>query len=593
MSTQVAGTSNQIGAVSIQVEGVGRGIEGVSSQVEVVSNEAKAISANIGAGHNKTLLNSLPRAKLASSTSARSNRPAACFKGTRTGILGDVERWITNPDPSIPRCFWLSGIAGIGKTTVACSVVELAQSLGILGADFFFSRLGEEELRNPAFVFPTIAYQLALMDPEFARVIASALEAHPDAGHASLKKQLDILIVDPLKKLDRDPNRIVVLVLDAFDECEARGAKEILQLLVAALPLLPFFLKIFITSRPEEHIRSVLLPSTNLRITALHDIETSIVKEDIKVYLRARLRGLPKELGRPRLGEDWVTEAEIELLAEAAGALFIYAETSLRFLEEARNLRKQFTLLLALVKSLPSAAIPPEHLKAFFYLDQLYTQVLLGVIAPTNEAEITVLFQAVVGTIVLLRDPLPLPALERLAQLDEGDAIDFLDCLHSVILPPGPPDYLPRIYHPSFPDFLRSRERCPDDRLWIDTEKHEARLTLRCLEIMNTSLHKNMLGTFDTAVLNGDVEDLGRKLNDIFPPELRYACLYWASHLATLFNRHHQHLQQALSTFVSQFLLPWLESMSWMGQTRAAVECLETAMSWLVSCFDVIALYSG
>lgn len=581
VSDEVGGVSGQVRGVSSQVAGVSTKVEAVSTQVELVSTQAQAITTNVDVVLTNSLLEALPRSKRASSTCARPDRPAGCFQGTRTGLLDDIREWVTNPDPSIPKCFWLSGIAGIGKTTVAYSVAELARNLGILDADFFFSRLGEDELRDPALVFTTLAYQLALMDPEFSRVITAALQRNPDAGFASLKKQLDTLIIKPLSELERTPDRIVVLVLDAFDECESRGAKEILQLLVSALPFLPFFLKIFITSRPEPHIRSVLVPSNNLQMTALHDIEAFVVKEDIEMYLTARLRGLPKELGLDGIGENWITAEEIKTLADAAGTFFIHAATSIRFLSEALSLRKRLKVLLQIIVSSQSS-LPPGHLKVFYYLDQLYKQILLGIIAPTNEDEVTALFQPVVGSIVLLRDPLPLDALERLVNLDDGDANDLLARLHSVILPPAPPDYCPRIYHPSFPDFLRNRDRCADDRLWIQTETHESRLALRCLEIMNVLLHKNMLGNFDALLLNSEVENLEVKIREAFPAELRYACLYWHSHLETLPYPEDRAIQEALALFASRALLPWLESMSWLHRTREAVHALEATNTWVV-----------
>lgn len=481
-------------------------------------------------------------------------------------------------DPKLPKCFWLKGLAGIGKSTIAYSIAKLARSRGLLAVDFFFSRLGDKELRDPTLVFPTLAYQLALLDPEFSRVITTALETHPNAGYSSLKNQLDQLIIEPLSKVKPDPKRIVVLILDAFDECEAKGAKEILQLLVAALPFLPFFFKIFITSRPEQHIRSVLVPSNNLQITTLHDIEDSIVKEDIERYLRARLRALPEELGRDDLDEDWITEAQIKLLAEAAGTLFIHAATALRFLMDILGPRKQLKLLLEFIQS------PRQAHKAqpFASLDELYLQILRGIISQMTGGAVAQLFRTVVGSIVLLRDPLPVRALERLANLDEDDATELLKNLHSIILPPGPPDYCPRIYHPSFPDFLLDHSRCPDDKLWIDAGVHEARLALRCLETMNELLHKNILGVFDTCLLNSEVENLDARVEENCLPELRYACLQWASHLAVVPLPVNDQIRGALEIFTSRSLLPWLELLSWMGQTRSAIPSLEAANAWAV-----------
>lgn len=530
-------------------------------------------------------LEALPRAKYASFDCERPDKPSACFQGTRTSILKLITDWITDPDPAAARFFWLNGIAGVGKTTVACTVAKLMQDLGLLGGQFCFSRRGEAELRNPALVFPTIAYQLARFDPEFGRRITAALETDPDAPYAALKEQLDRLIVKPLAGLERDPKRVVVLIFDAFDECESRGAKEILQLLVAAIPSLPFFLKVLVTGRPENHIRSVLVPAANapgskLHITALHDIEASIVKGDILLYLRDRLKRLPEELGQD-LPPGWVTDAEIELLAEKAGNLFIHAATALRFLSKAWDLREQLDILLALIIS---PHHPSDSAQPFAELDQLYMQILLGLIPPGSGPQIPSRLRLVLGSIVLLRDPLPVAALERLIGVDPGKIVNSLNHLHSVVLTPPPPDDCPRVYHPSFPDFLQDPSRCTSDQIRIDTGEHERRMALHCLKLLNAKLHKGMLGDLDPTLLNSEVEDLDTKVKNAFPPELQYACRYWASHLANI-SLTDAELTAALAIFASRSLLPWLEAMSWLGDSGLAIRCLEDANSWQVRCY--------
>lgn len=226
-------------------------------------------------------LESLPRAKYAGYDCERPDRPTNCLEGTRVALLDTLTEWLTDLRAEVARLFWLKGIAGVGKTTVARTIAEVARIEGLLGGHFFFNRRGEAELRNPALFFPTIAYQLARFDSEFCQRITASLEADPEAPYATLRQQLDRLIIKPLSGIQRDPERIVMLVFDAFDECEARGAKEILQLLVAAIPALPFLLKILITSRPEPHIHSALDSPTSVHVATLHDIESSIVKNDI------------------------------------------------------------------------------------------------------------------------------------------------------------------------------------------------------------------------------------------------------------------------------------------------------------------------
>lgn len=524
------------------------------------------------------LLAMLPQAKYARFDCERPDRPAGCLKGTRTGIIKDTILWIIDPASDAKRFFWLKGLAGTGKTTIAHTIAKLAQSLGILGASFFFSRRGEAELRNPALVFPTIAHQLALLDPTFCNLITAALKADPQAPSTSLGQQLDRLIIKPLSQLKPDLDRVAVIVFDAFDECENVGARTVLQALVNAIPSFPFFLKIFVTSRPESHIRSVLIPSNkNLQITALHEIQASVVQQDILRYLRDGIRKLPSKKGLT-LPVDWITEVEIELLARAAGELFIYAATMLRALEEAYSLRRQLDVLLRL-----ATAPHGEHERSnpFVYLDRLYTEVLRGPITPSNEAQALELLQLLLGTIVLLRDPIPVDALERLTGMGNGEALDTLSSLYSVILPPAPPDNCPRTYHPSFSDFLQNPKRCTDAGLYIDTSKHETRMANRCLTLLNAHLHKGIIGELDPLLLNSEVRGLKERVGRAFPPELQYACRHWAHHLAKV-PHGNADVNEALDKFVSETMLPWMESISWLEYAIPGVKCLEIARFWAV-----------
>lgn len=483
--------------------------------------------------------------------------------------------WAVNPDQATPRFFWLDGIAGIGKTTVACTIANLLQNSGLLGAQFCFSRLGKAELRDPALVFPTIAYQLARFDPEFSSRITKALVEDPQAPFRALKQQLQCLIVNPLSKLERDPKRIVILVLDAFDECETRGAKEILQLLVATMPNLPFFLKIFVTSRPEKHIRSVLIPSDRIQITAVHDISVSVARSDILLYLKHQRQRIAEENGLPA---DWIKDIEIELLADAAGILFVYVTTAMKFLSNAFNPTRELKVLLPIISS---SNLHTTTAKPFLKLDELYEQILCDLLSEENADSRAEQLRLVLGSITLLRDPLPVAALERLVSCEPGEVSGVLNHLFSVVLTPPPPGNCPQAHHPSFPDFLRDHTRCTDDRLWINSEEHEGRMALRCLELLNTSLHKEMLGSLDPASLNSEVDDLKAKVDTAVVHEAQYACRHWPSHLQNTSHTNTK-VKTALSTFASSTILPWIEGMSWLGELDLAIKGLQAAKTWEV-----------
>jgi NACHT domain len=275
---------------------------------------------------------SLPRADYASHDSGRKDAPLSCLQGTRVSILDEVTSWLESGDGERPPVYWLNGLAGIGKSTIAKTIADRAQERKMLGASFFFYR-NDGPLRDPQLVFPTIAFQLAHSDDSFKKVILDAVQEDMTVGHKKLLPQLQGLILNPLLRID--PNRSpVFIILDALDECDEGGAIEILRLLFLLVTRIPF-LRILITSRPEPHISSVFDEALNHTKTVLHDIETSVIQQDIRFYLNTELTKIPHKL-RLHLDANWASEGEINVLVEKSGKLFIYAATSIRFIGDSR-----------------------------------------------------------------------------------------------------------------------------------------------------------------------------------------------------------------------------------------------------------------
>ena len=61
-----------------------------------------------------------------------------CFPGTRESILKDLMLWARSPQDQ--NVFWLNGLAGTGKSTIAQSFSEAVAEEGFLGASFFCSQ---------------------------------------------------------------------------------------------------------------------------------------------------------------------------------------------------------------------------------------------------------------------------------------------------------------------------------------------------------------------------------------------------------------------------------------------------------------------
>ena len=110
-------------------------------------------------------------------------------------MLNKIEHCIE--DLEKPPIFWLNGLAGTGKSTIAQTFAERTFANGRLGASFFCSR-GFEDRSNLQFIFPTLAFQLAQKYPGFRSSLIPLLRSNPDVVHESLQEQMRKFLVDPL-----------------------------------------------------------------------------------------------------------------------------------------------------------------------------------------------------------------------------------------------------------------------------------------------------------------------------------------------------------------------------------------------------------
>src|SRR5947207_2633710 len=199
-------------------------------------------------------LDRLPYAVEAPFNSYTKQHSPSCLPNTRVELLREIYDWADKEDE---HCiFWLNGLAGTGKSTIARTVARRYFERKHLGASFFFSRGGGDVGHAGKFV-TSIAVQLASSVPTIYRFICDAITEHSDIASRSLRDQWQLLVLDPLSKLDGNGCRAsYVLVVDALDECDDdNDIWIILQLLAEARSLERVWLRVFLTSRPEISIR--------------------------------------------------------------------------------------------------------------------------------------------------------------------------------------------------------------------------------------------------------------------------------------------------------------------------------------------------
>ena len=489
-----------------------------------------------------------------------------CLKGTRGAVLNTIELWARDFD----KCsvYWLNGLAGTGKSTIARTIAERLFADGQLGASFFCSR-DFEDRRNLQLIFPTLAIQLARKYAEFRSILVPLIQSDPEVAYESLYNQMERLVVQPLNESDIS----TVIVIDALDECEdedsASAILSVLGRLVSVVPKVKFFL----TGRPEPRISMGFRLPLLAKITdvfVLHEVEPDQVGSDVRLFFNSSFLELA---GRRDGLDNWPTEEQLDRLCGRAAGLFVYAAATVKFIDDnKRSPRKQLKILLQ------SQKIGDHEGRT---LDSLYTSILQEAFGDTKP-EYDDMVRSVLSVVVLAVNPLSPSAIATLLGFDADDVSPLLSSVNSLLILNRDINRPVRPFHKSFPDFIINPARCTDQRFHISPLDHHLKLLVASLNLMNRVLEKNMCNLPD-AVANSDVSDLKERTEEYVNPALRYACVTWHTHLinADTVPAHAPVITPTLRRFLETKFLFWLEVLSVLGAVRSAVEALQVAEDWL------------
>ena len=517
----------------------------------------------------------------------RSGNRQGCLKGTRKGVLQEIESWLMGEGGQ--HVFWLNGLAGTGKSTIAQTFAETAFADGRLGASFFCSR-DFEGRSNLQTIFSTIAFQLAYQYPLFREELLQVLKARPDAGRESLCLQMENLIVGPLKATCIP----TLIIIDALDECkDEEPASAILSILSRYMDQIPS-VKFFITGRPEPRIRSgfrlrSLLPVTE--VFKLHEVKPETVNNDIKLFFKTQFTDLTENRSDCDPMGDWPSSSDIEILCKKAAGFFIYASTVVKFVASTIHPPAE---RLAIITSLPQHTVDEGKSG----IDQLYMQVLEHAFhnVCVDDTQLYSCLRSVLGTVMLIFNPLSIKGLSELLKRHHTSPyiLSTMRSLHSLLLVPDSMDDPVLTFHRSFPDFLTNPNRCEDGRFFVDPIAHHTDILLSCLNLMQERLEKNICRLDDHAIL-GEVKDLSGHCKDYIGDALGYACCFWTKHLVKIPSGSPdvKEVQKAIDNFFKTHLLFWIEALGLMENLDVGVYALNDVQQWymLVSC--TYNIYSG
>lgn len=487
------------------------------------------------------------------------------MKDTRVKILADLERWAS--DDASSRVCWLSGLAGVGKSSIALTFSERLDNKLKLGGSCFCHHSSDARL-----IVPSLAHMLARISPPIRSEICQVLQNNPDVVSDSLSEQFRSLVVLPVQRVFPNPAKTYqIVVIDAIDECSDQSIVESLIGVILACALdLP--LKFFIASRPEPRIRKAFrnnaTPSSNIKVfdeIHLHEATKDDVRNDIQTYLQRSLSDIAVNDGVSQHPSDWPPENEFQELLKHCEDLFIYAATAVRYIgAENGDYRERLTNM---TRNGSAFATKPNDT-----INSLYQHIMDRAFSNVEVSERSRRIDVLAAVVCLQQSSLTMDAIASLLALDWRDVQFALLPLYSVINVTG--DGQIGVFHSSFRDFLVNPVR--RGGTWVDASEAHRKLTVGCLECLHKSLRRNICKLPDGPIASEphEIKNVG-SISEV----LRYSCLHWASHLSLAGKplAESTKVPALLSKFAERCLLFWFECLSAMGELESGLKSLNIA----------------
>jgi hypothetical protein len=183
-------------------------------------------------------------------------------------------------------------------------------------------------------------------------------------------------------------------------------------------------------------------------------------------------------------------------------------------------------------------------------------------------------FQMVIGTIVLLAEPLSVSSLASLLDIEEFVIERRLSTLHSVLDVPDSAETPVRICHLSLRDFLIDSNKRDTNPFWIDEDLTHEMIATRCLTLLSShdNLKEDICDLKDPGSARADVPS--SIVDEHLPSDVRYACLHWVYHTeqskASINDTHQVYI------FLKCHFLHWLEALSLLGKISESIHLIRS-----------------
>jgi hypothetical protein len=485
------------------------------------------------------------------------DRDLRCMEGTRQDLLDRIMDWSTCKlgQNHKSNAYWIYGLPGIGKTSLAHSIcASLHAQKRLAGA--FFCRRDDPELSEHRNILPTLIYKFAINFPPFRRIVAERFRNDSNLTPKSMPYSLFLAF---LGDLSCRPEHAFVFVIDALDECgDSRSRPDILKVLTDAAAQAPW-LKVIITSRPEADIHKFFNAPTQSAY-ARYDLATDEhASDDLRTFARYEFDVVAETWGL----STWPETSLFDRTVAHAKGLFIFIKTVVLSLENCKDPTKAL-----------EAALQDSDGTGLNSLYGLYSRILKARVAP-GDAE----FQRVVGVLLTtapnqsLRDE----AIAELAGVDPKLVRKWMNDLSSLLYRDDGANGGIRVRHLSISDFFVS------DRYdyQVNLQDAQVQIAIASLQTMVQQLHFNICGLEDSRLANEDMPYLRSRIKENISDALQYSSLHWSNHLCSTLDDGNLAVWGILEEFVKGlYPLFWVEVLSIMGRVPIGVPSLRRVISW-------------
>ncbi|KAG6882483.1 hypothetical protein C0993_010393, partial [Termitomyces sp. T159_Od127] len=434
-------------------------------------------------------------------------------------ILQEIEDWIDDrSEVSSKNFLWLVGPPGCGKSAITASIVDKCKSERILGAQFFINR-NNHDTTNPNCYFPTVARELARRSDSIERCLYDTLKGQIHS--VATPEEAAELFVDLVGKVaNSDPAKPVVVLFDGLDETSRESLEDTARIFSQLFTRFREFpnVKILISSRPEDEILKSFKSTPDQRfIEILLRTDDPTCLRDVKAFLTRRLQTIAERHGLSSSG--WPDVDDVEKLAIRASGLFIWAVTASNYIDARLRIQGK-EILKTILKQFDNKAMEEINTLYRTILDFSYPKKI-------QNPWIFETFRRLIGTIMVLREPMNIRDLSALLDLretphsDHVDIRNFVEKLRTLLvfdLDDVTEETVPRA-HKSFFDFIIG-DQIPK-RFCVDIETSNAELALLCLH--HLTLAYPDVHTTHYASKESDLK--------ILSPAVRYSLRFALSHM--------------------------------------------------------------